>query len=303
MYGTTVAHRLGIIDESQSNFVAYGSGFRSRYSNDGNSWFNSNTIVTNNWGDVAFGNGVYVMPGISSSNVTYSFDGKTWFISPTMPTGVWNSIAFGNGKFVTVSATGALYSTDGINWTSIPGVTGFKVNFGNGNFMIIIGGGTGQTSIKTSPDGINWTTRTVPSGNWTVGGAANGVYLIASGGDADIVADPGLRSTDLINWTTTTMPDTGGTPTSYNSIAFGNSTFVATALATGSVAYSLNNGSTWIATTHPAINFAVEVIFALNKFWLITSVGNLATSTDGITWLSAGSAGTGDNTRAITYGQ
>jgi hypothetical protein len=91
----------------------------------------------------------------------------------TMPVASkWDAVTYGAGKFVAVSVYDArtdsaiaMYSTDGINWTTtteLPGTFRLaRVTYGAGKFVVVSSTGVGAYST----DGINWMTTTLPSGN------------------------------------------------------------------------------------------------------------------------------------------
>jgi hypothetical protein len=167
--------------------VAFGNGVfvatcgasstQAAYSTNGTSWSSATLSTSGDWRSVCWGdtggNGTWVAVSYNSSNATYSTDnGQTWNTA-TLPGAAanWRAVTYGNGKFVAVAlgSTRAAYSTDGItwyesvlptslNWTTIAYSPGLK------RFATLA---TGSTSgCATSPNGIEWTTRTVVSATW-----------------------------------------------------------------------------------------------------------------------------------------
>ena len=119
-----------------------------------------------------------------NQNAAYSdSNGQNWtrvIVSSIAPLIQWNGVCFGNGIFVAVgfeaSTTNgyAMYSTDGVSWTTVstfPG-TWQSVNFGNGYFVAVSNSTTvpapdDDKQIIYSTDGITWTQATSPSiKNW-----------------------------------------------------------------------------------------------------------------------------------------
>ncbi len=87
-------------------------------------------------------------------------------------------------------------------------------------------------------------------------------------------------STDGITWTA------GGTLTSVNpcDIAYGNSIVVCIGTGTNKIATS-PDGGTWTNRTAPAgLQTPRGISFVNNQFVIVDSSGNMATSSDGITW-------------------
>lgn len=104
---------------------------------------------------------------------------------------------------------------------TLPGVTQAwqSVAYGNGIWVAI--GGTG-TQAGSSPDGITWTARTMPtSAQWNVVTFANGVFVALATAGSTAAA----TSTDGINWTARTMPSASN----WSAIAYGNGVFAALA--------------------------------------------------------------------------
>ena len=89
----------------------------------GREWTINPTVFppTTSWSSVAYGNSVYV--SVSNNGtfpVMYSRNGIEWLTTTTGAfTAPWTSVTFGNGKFVAVSLQNVMYSTNGINWTSV----------------------------------------------------------------------------------------------------------------------------------------------------------------------------------------
>src|ERR1700704_4271996 len=106
-------------------------------------WTTRNLPAVSGWGDVAFGNSVYVAVSSTANIAATSPDGITWTqrTLPTSSSGGWVGIAFGNGVFCAIGAgnSGAT-SPDGITWTAhtlpviFPGLS--SIAFGNGIFLV-----------------------------------------------------------------------------------------------------------------------------------------------------------------------
>jgi hypothetical protein len=134
------------------------------------------TIGSGNYSAVAFGNGRFVAITTGSTLATAtSTNGSTWVAGGNLPAGftTGTSIAYGNGRFVAIcsaSGTATAYSIDGgTTWKSygvgLPSTqTWSKIKYGQGLFVAIA---TGSTVCATSPDGINWTLKTMPGSSST----------------------------------------------------------------------------------------------------------------------------------------
>ena len=154
--------------EVAGNIMATGNIFPA-----GTIWVMRNSEVTNDWGSVTYGNGLFVAVSWSTTGnrVMTSPDGINWATRTSAADNYWNSVTFGNGLFVAVAGSGTgnrvMTSPDGINWTArtSPLNDWRSVTFGNGLFVAVATFGTGNR-VMTSPDGINWTTRSAPHDLW-----------------------------------------------------------------------------------------------------------------------------------------
>ena len=199
--------------------------------------------------------GVFVAVGGTSSTAgSYSDNGVTWSAS-TMPSGTWNNVAYGllddqstlqkTARFVAVaSGTTSAYSANGISWTAFAtalptSATWTSVAFGNNRFVAIA---SDSTTVAISSDGERWdSTGTLPG---------TGFVSITYGGGKFVAVEPGNTGAAAysidggVTWTPVNMPAN----VNWNSVAFGNNKFVATATNSNNGAYSLN-GITWTAMT------------------------------------------------------
>jgi hypothetical protein len=251
---------------------------------------------------VAVGFGYDLTLDYNVGQIAYSPDGITW-IKDTLPSdlfvgggggggGIYD-IAYGQNKWVAVGASNystllkgvgeIAYSSDGINWikdtlpsdlfaydsvNGIGSVNGIAYD-GKGRW-VAVGAGYDSTldnrvgQIAYSPDGINWFKDTLPSGLF---GGGSIVYGIAYDGKGRWVAVGTVYdSTLLIN--------------------------------VGQIAYS-PDGITWIKDTLPSGLFGggsivYGIAYGQNKWvavgisydsTLLKNVGQIAYSSDGITWI------------------
>ena len=171
-------------------WVAIGGTNTSTRSFDGNTWNTVSipTLGAGTYSNVVYGNGYFV--GIatgSNATVVSSTSGNSWIAGGNMPsTTTWTSMAYGNGRFVAIASgsTAVAYSiNNGTSWLSSPAglpasLTWTKITYGQGLFLAVA---SGTSSCATSPDGVTWTLRTMPSSsNWK--GAAFGNPTVAGNG-------------------------------------------------------------------------------------------------------------------------
>ena len=157
-------------------YVAVG-GTNSAVSSTTGSLWTGRTIPTlgaGTYSSVAYGNGTFVAIATGSLETATSANGNSWTAAGNMPSSsTWTSIAYGNGRFVAIASgtRNAAYSLDkGATWSlsqsQLPAsATWTRISYGAGLFFAVASGGT---TAATSPDGINWTLRAMPSSsNWS----------------------------------------------------------------------------------------------------------------------------------------
>jgi hypothetical protein len=127
------------------------------------------TLGAGTYSAVAYGNRTFV--AISTGNVAtaVSSAGASWTAGGNLPTSTaWSSIAYGNGRFVAIASSSravAVSLNKGVSWIASPAglpisTLWTKVAYGQGQFVAIA---SGTNVCATSPDGITWTARTMPS--------------------------------------------------------------------------------------------------------------------------------------------
>jgi len=191
-------------------------------------------------------------PTLDKTNLS-TWGSNAW-VARTLPTSQrWNSVAYGAGVFVAVGA-----------------------NAGN----------TAGTVSATSPDGITWTNRTIPSGIYYGVVFAGGQFL-AFGASGVLATSP-----DGITWTARTSTTT----IQLCSMAYGNGLYVAVGATTSTpgVCVTSPDGITWTSRNPVAASemIGMSVIFAEGRFLMLpSSVASAASnriyhSVDGVSWSS-----------------
>jgi hypothetical protein len=173
---TTVPQAYADIAYGNGVYVAVGGTSGAASTTDAVTWV-SRTIPTlgaGTYSAVAYGNGYFVAISTGNLVTAISTNGLSWSAGGSLLSNTtWTSVTYGNGRFVAV-ASGArvtAFSIDnGTTWTtsaSLPpgGNAWSTIRYGQGVFFVIA---QSSTSAATSPDGINWTLRTMPgtSTNW-----------------------------------------------------------------------------------------------------------------------------------------
>jgi hypothetical protein len=242
------------------------------------------TQSTAQWLGLVYGignsQGKFVSVSTTGASQYSSNGGTNWLAGSTLPNATWSALGYGNGKFVALSFLNvggyfsggnsiSAVSTDGITW-SLGGNTGLQVNFsdityGNGVFVAVA---LGTTATAISSDGTTWTNGVLPSSQqWT------GVVY------GNVVQPSPLTGSGV--W----VAVSGGTTNS--SVA----------------AYSVNNGSTWTATTLPSSAKWIDVTYGNGRFVAIAAGGTAsAYSFDGNIWY-AGTLPSTQTWTGLSYGQ
>ena len=151
-------------------FMAVARTGETATSTNGNTWTGATALATPNDGSgyqgVAYGAGkwVAIASNTSTDSSYYSIDSGTTWIACTMPsqTDGYRDVAFGNNIWVVAGNSDELaYSPDGITFTDNVSTLGAVSQIGYGQGLFVAQGFDGANyQIKTSEDGINWTSRT-----------------------------------------------------------------------------------------------------------------------------------------------
>jgi hypothetical protein len=161
------------------------------------------------------------------------------------------------------------------DYTTIFGEYGVQdIAYGNGVYV-----GIGSSDLGYSTDGITWQT-TGESGAGNLAGIVfgDGVFVRIGWG--------AKYSTDGINWTQATGDDVLESVIGTH-IAYGNNTFVA--INGTNMVYSKDGGQTWTTNTSafpPAASYK-GIDYVNDRFLLVTNFGEIAYSTDGVTFTAA----------------
>lgn len=190
-----------------------------------------------------------VMIAGSTGQIWKSPDGTTW-TSQTLGSGQWNKIKFLNGRWILVGNGGLAYwSLDGDTWNPI--TTGTTKHIHDVDWSTVSGYViTGETGmLRTSPDLIAWTARTLPGSPTgdafaiTIG-ASGRLFLSGAFGGSIYYSDDGAT------WSQTLL---GVSDNLYGAASSATeSVFVG---STGRVWKSIDNGTTWTATIVGGANF------------------------------------------------
>lgn len=190
-----------------------------------------------------------IMVAGSSGQIWKSTDGSSW-TSQTLGSGQWNKIKFLNGRWILVGAGGLAYwSLDGDTWNPITTGTTKDLNdleWSAASGYVFIGA---TATVRTSPDLITWTARTLPGSPI---GDANAITIAASGrlflsgGFGGMI----FYSDDGATWSQTVLAIS-------DAIYCGASSPEVTIFASssGRIWKTLDNGATWTYTSVGGASF------------------------------------------------
>ncbi len=265
------------------------------------SWRWANSLpASNQWKDVAYGNGVAVVVGLDATIATSS-DGASWTIRRMGTSGMTlNGVAFAGGRFVAVgmgtpTSLGAaliMTSTDGIDWTINSTVASTfnaqlgDVTFGGGTWVV---SGFGGVSLLSSSDGLTWSAR----GGAGISDVGSGTYgagrFVCAGNNNTIVT-----SVDGTTWTRNIVAGASGASSPLIlDVTFGAGKFVAVGRDSNfnAAVYTSTDATTWtaVASITNSSNGFLSVSTDGTRFVACGGAG-IYSSSDGATWTKRTSA-------------
>lgn len=262
-------------------------------------------LSTDNYINRLVWTGTYYIAVGHASYYAYSADGVNW-TSTFLNTGLgltsytwWansgSTSVIGNNGSVGYKSTYDPTSLTGYSLTYITGNSNNAGIYAGGQYITVGNSGV----VHTSANGSSWTARDI-TGSTVVFGIKpitamtwdGSKYVAIAYGQNSTLSG---TSTDGVTWTVSSQIATIFTSYSVDTLAYGNSTFVAINYY-GKVATS-TDGLTW--TFRVDLNFAQtsDLIFANGKFVAVQGSGGVYHSTDGITWTNASA-----NLQATTWG-
>ena len=263
----TIAVGSGILVAAGDNSVIVSSS-------DGANWTDQSNSLGGSLEDIAYAYGLYVAVG-DRGRILTSSDGSTWTPRDVaFNTNDFDSVAFGAGHFVAIADRYIYTSADGLTWTS-GGTRPFPYTdtakdliFAGGQFVSV--GDDGD--IRTSPDGLNWTSQTSGTSNDLHSVAfENGLYVAVGSGSTI------LTSSDAITWSTRNSPST----MDLYGVAYGLDGFVAVGLH-GLILYS-DDAVSWTTVPVPFQSTLRSITYGTDGF---AAVGDevVLKSTNGTAW-------------------
>lgn len=231
------------------NFVSVGNSGTIVTSPDGTNWSAKVAITTNALYGAAYGNGKYVAVG-AAGTILYSSDLLTWTVATAVVNTTLNRVVYMNSMFMAVGANGVvLTSTDGVTWTSRTTGQTAQLNdviYANGVWAVV-----GAGLILSSTDAITWYVRLGP---------ANALYQVIYANSLFVTVGNGagvITSIDGVTWTSRTVSPTN---TTFGSVCWNGTNYVA--VANLGYYYTSSNGTTWTSTFDASVAsfYAVSVV-------------------------------------------
>jgi len=256
--------------------------------------------------DITYGEGKYVIVGITSSDylsrIFTSDDGLNWHESAAITGAALYSAVYGGGKFVAAgSADKVMISEDGETWVTVAtnpmDYAFYSLTYADGRF---IGAGgrrhTGVTSaggIMSSPDGVTWTLKhtSVNATLWDIT-CGKGCYVAVGGQSNSWGSRYICSSPDGEVWTERSVAGELSSSARLYSVIYDGIRFVAAGATTGNSldAYVATSGDgiTWTyqqSAGTPGFSFVASNA-AGTRLVAVGSPGNIYASDDGAhTWI------------------
>jgi len=190
--------------------------------------------------------------------------------------------------FGTTQTPRIIYTTDGTSFSAVPPnasistITGIR--YVNNQFVATTTPSNNGATLLVSPDGINWSARTMQA---SASGGTTSANSIAYGAGVYVIAYSGaiLYSTDLITFTQAAPATLTAV---YLKVIYAGGQFVAVSSTGAGSIITSPDGINWTTQTNPISCAYQDVIYA-NSLYVAygnISTGNVVTSPNGITWTS-----------------
>ena len=147
---------------------------------------------------------------------------------------------------------------------------------------------SGQSPVRTSPDGINWTVGTTSTPYYHRIAFGNGVFVT--------IGDDGFAytSSDGVSWTAHSV----STSDSLQDISYGNNTFVV--VGNGSTVFRSTDGTNWLSSQNGGYPLN-SVAYGDGVFVAVGDWCTILSSPDGITWTKRKSITNSDGLDYVAY--
>jgi len=201
--------QIYVTDTNGSNSNVLSGVFEIKVDDSGTQWISRTSGVTSFLNDIVWSGTQFVVVG-NNGVVLTSPDGINWTQKNSGTSYDLLGVVWSGTQYVAVGGNNTiLASNDAETWA--PRVSGLPFSTINdvvwtGTQFVAVGDISGWDGfILTSPDGTNWTQRTLPSGINLRSIANSGSMLVAGGFDNPNTNGTLLISSDGINWSTKTI--------------------------------------------------------------------------------------------------
>jgi hypothetical protein len=254
------------------------------------------------WAGISYGNGLFVAVGSGSDSVMKSSDGTTWSTSSPAEANSWTSVTYGNGMFVAVSSDGTnrvMRSNFGTFYNNTSYYQGVSlVEITNASGTTVYGSTANPTrdtisvplttnTLTASTTNITYKVRITPKTHTNMPVSPGDTYpilaqvstLTTSGGmvegsdsaSSTITIDNAITNPvlNVASWTERTATISG-----WQSVAYGNGTFVAVAISGTTQVMTSTDGINWTARTAAEANGWYAVTYGNGLFVAVTNTGS-----------------------------
>lgn len=240
-------------------YVAVGAGVI-KTSPDGATWTTrTNPVGGTDAMDVCYtGTRFVAITAATPSKTIRSTDGITWTVGGDLPGGISGlRLSFGNNLLVAVGDGVWTSADEGLNWTLRTSDLPFNDAIYNSTLGLWAIGGNYGSRVRTSPDGITWTDRTISplQGISTMLSEGSVMLAVSSDGGTNKV----FRTTNGTTWTQQTVPAgawRAGTSSSSRFTISGDA---------NAAAVSMDAGVTWSTLTASPSGAWKHAVFGNNK--------------------------------------
>lgn len=285
----TPGSNIGSMVYNGTIFVGGAASGGIRTSTDGITWAGQTSQTTSTITSLIYTGSLHVY-GTQGGGIGTSTDGITWVARTSGTTSNINALLYDGTLYHAAGCNFTLTSTDAITWTTNTGYTATtstirSLLYAGSQYVLAGQGGL----LKTSPDGVTWTSRT--------SGTVSNINALTYGSVYAYAADGGgiSTSTDAITWNT----QVSGTTSNLSAINYNGSVYNYAGVA--GVLASSTNGVTWTSrtsnTTSNLTGLASQGAFSVG----VGAGGASIQSDDGVTWYSRVST-TSTNFNAVTHG-
>ncbi len=297
----TGSSTIGGVTLSNSNISTSGTITVSSLSSSiGGVTLNNNNISTS--GTISAGTGSSTIGGVTLNGNNISTTGT---ISAGTGSNTIGGVTLSNTRIIVGAPTTGAAGSGSINTTSGYFLDGVPLpnTLGAENFMVAVGVNT--STLNTSHDGVNWTSRTQSAFTSGGGAAWNGyLWVVVGTAGAFGLGPPGvvITSPDGVTWTTQTI---SGADRLF-CVAWNGMLWVCGGVGGSSgTIHTSTDGITWTSRTATGFGSGfVDSVTWAGSLWIAggqsLGVGQISTSPDGITWTSRYTSGSG-TFRAVAW--